>query len=129
MMKLDHDEGFTLLEVVIALAIFSLALGVLYPIFSSTHGRLAEANARAIGVSLVSSVLEEQRLLSDWGNFPKEGSANGWDWSASVEAFPHETDSEIAPGSLLKLQVTAAHTKGLWGTPVVFHRIVWVPEG
>jgi len=129
MIKLEQDQGFTLLEVVISLAIFSLAIGALYPIFSSTHGRLVEANARAIGISLVSSILEEQLLLADWKNFPKEGSRNGWDWNASVEAFPHETDTEIAAGSLLKLVVAAETSAGRRDAPVVFHRIVWVPEG
>ena len=127
MSVLEKDDGFTLLETTIALTIFLVAMGALYPVFSSTHNRLEISNQRAIGISLASSKVEEFLVLKDWTNYPKQGEDNGWSWEATAEAVSHETDGPTALGSLIELKVTASKTLSHSGAPVTLKRIVWVP--
>lgn len=58
-----HQQGFTLIEVVVAFAIFVLCVGALYELFASGARRTAQANDRQWALLTAQSLLSQHRVL------------------------------------------------------------------
>jgi prepilin-type N-terminal cleavage/methylation domain-containing protein len=103
------DQGFTLLEVLVALAILLLAMGAFYQSFGS--GMLAQAAAQRqqrsaeVAANLVDEI-DRSQVLQDGlteGELP-----DGYRWTLRVEAFtPIDTDGPTSPieGHLATIEV------------------------
>jgi general secretion pathway protein I len=87
----EPSAGFTLLEVVIALMILGLSIGVLFQTLSTSLGRLADAKGEALAVSVAQSVLA--RVGAD---IPlKTGTQTGTygediRWHVNIEPYVHD---------------------------------------
>lgn len=127
-MTVADDRGFTLLEVVVALAIFLLALGAISPSLSSAYLKMNQAHLRVVGLNVIDGQMERYLAEDDWSwsGSEQEGEDAGWAWTAALEDYAHETDSDTVDGKLVKLGITA--TRDLWGTSVTVYleRIIWV---
>ena len=126
---LAEDDGFTLIETLVAFTIFLMAFGVLYPIFSSSHARIDVANQRGMGLVIATALMEEEVLIENWADLPKEGIQDGWNWRVSSAAFAHVSDSETAPGDLFELKVVLTPIDARIGSAIELNRVVWQADG
>ncbi len=83
-----RQAGFTLIEVLVALAILSLSLPVLLTIFSETLHRTRDSEDRTIAASLAETLLATAgtegplQIGNSTGKFQ-----NGFSWRLTVEPF------------------------------------------
>ncbi len=106
------QRGFSLLEVLVAFAVFSLALGVLFQIFSSglRSADLARAYSEAV-------IIAESRLAVFSGDAPIEaGSEQGvvadkYHWSTSITPYDPEIDGGVPEG----LEAFQVSVRVSWG--------------
>jgi general secretion pathway protein I len=120
-----REDGFTLLEVVVAIAILSFSLAVLYPAFGKSAIRLDATSKRAYGLSLAEARLSSVLVSEDWSGLPRAGEDNGWQWQVEGERYAHASDGETATGFLYKVTVTATPPRPGLGGPLVLERIVF----
>jgi len=96
--------GFTLVEIIVALAILALSLNVILPAISDALWRTGEAEARAEAASLARSLLAQAGsavLLHDGAAAGKFD--NGFRWR--LHASPYGVSNQLAP--VRAYQVTA----------------------
>ena len=126
---LKQEEGFTLLETLVAFAIMVIALAVFYPVFSSTYTRIHQSDERAYAVEFALSKLNEEFILEDWEAFPKEGEDDLWEWEINLDDFEHSSDGDSARGTLRRLNIEMTPKESTLGRAIVFERIVNVEPG
>lgn len=109
---MNRQGGFTLIEVVVAFAILSLLIGVLYQTFAQTMLGADRAQKRQAALELAESV------LASWGK-QDEGRAGvtagsdgaGMRWT--VETTPYAEPGRQAPWSVPAFDV---HVSVAWGS-------------
>lgn len=116
----EKDDGFTLLEVVVAVAILAIALGALFPIFGAGLGRVKYSNQRADAVALAETKLLEVLAIGRWDELPKSGEDGVFQWAISrIPVFPEGVEGPIT------IQVVLVEKNNEWYKPVTFNRIIW----
>lgn len=89
-MKLSRQNGFTLIEVVVALAIFALGISAIYGVFSEALQRSERARERGLEWLTAQSLQAALRLRSaPWAPLESGVSTEGLRWS--IEARPLES--------------------------------------
>jgi len=112
--KPSFNAGFTLLEVVVAMAILGLGLVVIMELFSSglRLARMSEEYSQAVG--LARAKLEEVRIAENLAEGEEQGEFNReYRWKVGikkVEVLPVEKGDIQAPVDLYQIQVHV-----LWG--------------
>jgi general secretion pathway protein I len=87
-MRLQKQNGFTLIEVVVAFAIFALAMGALYESFGSAVRRNAQAHAREQGLLAAQSLLSRLRTSpAPWKSDDSGTLDDGWHWRMEVAPY------------------------------------------
>jgi len=101
-----RQAGFTLLEVLVALAILAISLGVLIPVFSGTLDRQAALADQKTAAMLAQSKLDtvgNEILLTDGAS---EGTfSNGFTWHVEVAPYKFEYTSRFVTPKLVTLTV------------------------
>lgn len=120
------NEGFTLLETIVALAILAMALGALYPIFSIGPIRASSIETRTNGSSVALSKLEEVLLTGDWDSLPLSGVEAGWSWSVDKTDYAHSSDGDAAYGKLIIVASTVEPSSLRFGKTLTLQRVVLV---
>ena len=90
MPDLRSDVGFSLLEVLVAVAILSLAFAALFPIFGSAPKVLSDANEASFAVELAQAHLEEAALMGACSDVAAKGEQDDWGWEVTAEAYEGE---------------------------------------
>jgi len=105
------DRGFTLAEVLIALAISALSLVVLLQILGSAGRRVSDARSMAIAASLGPSLIDGSGAFFPLqpGHYEGQFELEGFRWQATVK------DLNDAPSPTLRLVPRAIETKVIWG--------------
>lgn len=86
-----HQQGFTLIEVVVAFAIFALAVGAIYGLFRSSVRRSAQADQREVFLLAAQSRLTQLRAQSGaWQTEQTGMTPEGLSWRTTV--MPFKTD-------------------------------------
>lgn len=124
MRNMGCDKGFTLLEVVIAVAILAVALGAIYPIYASTPGRLSRAESRALAANILETEIHDLILREDWASLPRAGDFEDWAWTLEGANHPHPSDTGTSADFLFKITGTIEPAISRLGAPIVFERIV-----
>ena len=107
----SSDQGFTLIEVMVALTILAISLTVLFSIFGHSLARHAESQSRMAARAVASSLLaqaEAARTLS-----PGESTGNvkpDLSWTLRVFPYGSQKDQESWPGSAVEISATVT-----WG--------------
>jgi general secretion pathway protein I len=103
-----RQRGFTLIEMVIAFAILSLSLGVLYGAFEATLSRSRHDARLSEGILLAQSVLA--RAGSEWafGNDTRTGEWGGFSYELVQQPVPPPAGQ--APFTLPTIKLTASVT-------------------
>jgi general secretion pathway protein I len=101
-----RQRGFTLIEIIVALAILAVALGALFQSFSTGLRATAVTDQQAAAVMLVQSLLD--RIGQDIPFAPGEQagvSADGLRWSIAIAPSPLLTAERRADSPLLPFDV------------------------
>lgn len=123
MNSLAQDDGFSLLEVMISVAIFALAAGALFPLFGVTPGRVAQAYDRAEALAVAEAKLEELAMAFPNSSTPAEGTSGKWRWARGAERY---TDDPNPGGSKGYLYKVTSEVFGAAPEPVItLQTIIW----
>jgi general secretion pathway protein I len=83
------QRGFTLIEVVVAFAIFTLAVGALYESFGGAVRRNRQAHDRDQAVMIAQSLLSQQVATPQpWPPATSGHLPEGWVWRIEVRHYP-----------------------------------------
>lgn len=96
------QRGFTLIEVVVALAVFALCISAVYEVFQSSLRRMHQSDRRALALLHAESLLSELRVRpGPWSEHAGGHLADGFSWTVSVEPYvgANALPSEPAPAS------------------------------
>lgn len=100
-MKIDarvQEQGFTLLEVVVALTILAISLGVLFPIFSSHLGYAKEIGEESKAVLLAQSLIEQAGISQPLRQGLSSGAFDDdYRWSLDVQPYGSVEDQRARP--------------------------------
>ena len=127
----SRQRGFTLLEILVAFVILSLALGTLYRIFGSGARSVVRAEQYAQAVELA------QNLISEAGIDEKlqEGDSDGefaapFRWHRSVRRYelPREKSVEIASLAAFQVDVEVRWAEGASTRRVALSTLRLVPD-
>lgn len=101
------QQGFTLIEVVVAFAIFALALGAIYESLGGAIRRNRQAHDRDQAVLIAQSLLSQQQVAPQpWKPESSGRLGEGWQWRIEVKPYP----ATIAnPQSPWRAVAVAAH--------------------
>ena len=103
--------GFSLLEMLVALAILSMTLAVLYQTISGATRNVRTDERYVFGVELARSLLVDYGRVSSQGGSWSGETEGGFIWA--VEAVPIDVPPEILfPGALQKIDIEVAWTDG-----------------
>jgi general secretion pathway protein I len=105
-----RSAGFTLLEVVVALAILAIALGVLYRAVGGGVRTVGDLSAYSRAVAVGESVLQMRDSVPAEG-WNESGQWEGFRWS--VASAPYDPGNGDAGVPLYRVQVDVAWSDGL----------------
>lgn len=108
----SHEEGFTLLEIMVALAIMSIALVVVFQLFSANMRGIV-ASGDYIHASMLAE--SEMRQILDKDKLTEKSWTDVTDDGRQIDAVVTDIDStrtKNLPVKLLKIDVTVHWTKG-----------------
>lgn len=87
------QQGFTLIEVAVAFAIFALSIGAFYEIFSGAMRRSAQARERELALLQAQSLLSQLRARpAPWESHESGASPAGLIWQ--IDAIPFYAGTE-----------------------------------
>ncbi|TGD74106.1 prepilin-type N-terminal cleavage/methylation domain-containing protein [Mangrovimicrobium sediminis] len=89
------QRGFSLLEMLVAIAILGLALGALYQAASSATRNVRTSERYAYGVELARSLLAENSRVPRSGVNASGETSSGYQWRVESRALGKAGDSEL----------------------------------
>lgn len=105
------QRGFTLIEVVVAFAVFALAVGALYESFAGAARRVTHARDRDQALLLAQSLLSQWRISAQSPLKPSESGSLEGNGSWRIDVRPSEL-SAGATGTWRAYEVTVHVTEG-----------------
>jgi len=126
-MTMWKEEGFTLLEVLVATAIMALAFGALFPIFSTSYERVAAIGARQEAMEVAFTALDIAMIEQDWLNLLKSGEEGNWNWKVESTS-PTAEQLNSANGFTLVLTAVVSHKTHQRLPEVKLTKVVWVSK-
>ena len=121
----SDERGFTLLEVVIAIAILAAAVGALYPVFALVPNRLAGSIQQEQGLAKAEALMSEHLVLKNWGAFPIAGEEGDWKWTLTKAPFELPEEDTI-PGAPVVVEVVVTNKNT--ARAVRLRRVVWAED-
>ena len=108
-----RQRGFSLLEMVVAVAILGLALGALYQAASGATRNVRADERYAYAVELGRSLLALNSRVPAGGLTDRGETAGGFRWAVRAQPVSRPRDSQVPPGLLQRIDVTVAWRDGL----------------
>lgn len=97
-----RQRGMTLLEILVALAIMAISLGMIYRATGSNARSVGDLDRYQYAVQLAQSIMESRDSVYESG-WNEAGESNGYHWS--VQSAPYKTDVGESPNIPLLHQV------------------------
>ncbi|MEM9268567.1 MAG: type II secretion system protein [Pseudomonadota bacterium] len=110
-MRRRHEQGFSLIEILVAFVVASLVLGALYALsFDSMRGWQADRD-RLEALQVAQGVLEELRIAHRSAEAPTAGQVGrSWSWTAQItQADQTLLGAYAATHVLWEIRVEATH--------------------
>jgi general secretion pathway protein I len=102
----QRESGFTLLEVLVALAILAISLGVLIPVFAGTLDREAALADQKTAAMLAQSKLDTVGSEIPLADGVSDGTfSNGFSWHIEIAPYKFEYTSRLVTPMLVTLTV------------------------
>ena len=118
-----HQRGFSLLEMVVAIAILALSLGALYQAVSGATRNVRTDEKYAYGVELARSLLADNGRVPMSGKSVRGETAGGFVWV--VDARPVDPgDAAFPAGALQTIEVSVSWLDGRKRRQVTLHSVV-----
>ncbi len=119
----SFQGGFSLLEMVVAIAILALSLGTLYQATSGATRNVRSAEKYAYGVELARSLVADNSLVPVSGKSASGQTQGGFSWS--VRTSPVDMPSSRAlQGALHNLEVVVSWRDGSKRREVLLNSVV-----
>lgn len=123
LIKSQAVEGFSLLEMVVAMAILSLCLSVLYQATGGATRNVRTDEKYAYAVELARSLLAANASVPLQGVSSAGETAGGFSWRTTSSAVPLGGE-KLLPGSLHNIEVAVNWEDGSRSRSVVLHSVV-----
>lgn len=112
--------GFSLIEVLVALAISVMVVGIGLPAVSDSLSRQSDARLRISAVELARSKIEVFTALTGQDDLPRSGIMNDLHWRVSVrEVAPADRNGDAASLMMERVEVDVLRDEG--ATPLTSH--------
>jgi general secretion pathway protein I len=109
-----HNAGFTLPEVIVALTVLSLALGVLMNAIGSGLGYSGRGERIARAASLAQSLLAEVGSVRPLAEGQRAGAlADGYSWKLIIRAYGDSTERQLWPVSSYSVAAQVSWGEGV----------------
>ncbi len=118
-----RSGGFSLLEMVVAIAILGLSLGALYQSVSGATRIVRSDEKYAYGVELARSLLASHERVPAAGAHDRGETAGGFSWAVTASPLTL-TGTDLEPGSLQEIEVVVSWPDGLQRRRVVLNSFV-----
>jgi general secretion pathway protein I len=119
-----RQGGFSLLEMVVTVAILGLALGALYQAASGATRNVRSDQRYAYAVELARSLVAEYAIVPRSGLSTQGETSGGFRWSASATPVRRSRNTGIDEGQLQRLHVIVAWPDGTAQRQVELHSVV-----
>lgn len=119
-----RQTGFSLLEMVVTMAILGLAIGALYQASSGATRNVRADQRYAYAVELARSLVADNSIVPITGMSATGETSGGFLWSADATPLAREGDSPLGGGQLQRLRVRVAWPDGRRQREVVLHSVV-----
>jgi len=110
--------GFSLIEVLVALAISVMVVGIGLPALSDSLSRQSDARLRMFAIGLARSKIEEFTALTGRDDMPRSGIMNDLHWRVSVSEDAPSGRSGLA-ASLTMERVVVEVSRDQAATPMI----------
>ena len=104
--------GFSLLEMVVAVAILGMTLGALYQASTGATRSVATDEKMAYAVELARSLRDANAVVSAAGTQDSGETAGGFAWQVTAEPVATEGESDLRQGALQYLTVVVSWSDG-----------------
>ena len=121
--KRQSVRGFSLLEMVVAMAVLSLCLTVLYQATGGATRNVRVDEKYAYAVELARSLLADHRSVPIGGVSRGGETPGGFQWSAATSPVP-VSGEYLSPGALHRIEVAVNWKDGSKSRSVVLHSVV-----
>jgi len=119
-----REAGFSLLEMVVTMAILGLALGALYQAASGATRNVRSDQRYAYAVELARSLVAEHAIVPLSGLDVEGETSGGFLWSATATPLRRSPGSALDEGQLQRLHVIVAWPDGSRRRQVELHSVV-----
>lgn len=108
-----RSDGFTLIEVLVALTILGIALGVLLSVFSTSLARAGASQSEATAAQLAQSLLADAGNDAALADGEQTGTlASGMRWRLQVAPYGDNDDSKAWPIAAKRVTAMVSWTDG-----------------
>lgn len=126
MRDLSSDRGFSLLEVVVSIALLSVAVAALFPSFSRALSRSSWAHERAAALDLAKHQIRSFEIDPDFSSLPSSGSSDAGYWEITLITPELEVDgyykNDFGEAEVIRVVVTMPKSNGT----VELEKTIWI---
>jgi general secretion pathway protein I len=108
----SRQRGFSLLEMLVAIAILGLSLGALYQAATGATRNLRTLQRHAYAVELARSLVDDYAVVPAEGLADGGSTASGFRWQVVASPVSLESSAALPAGSLQRLQVQVVWPDG-----------------
>jgi general secretion pathway protein I len=118
------SRGYSLIEMLVAVAILGLALGALYQSASGATRNVRTDERYAYAVELARSLVADNSVVPNTGLVESGETASGFIWNAVATPLTRPRASVVSDGRMQRLVVTVSWPDGPRVREVTMHTIV-----
>lgn len=105
-----RQQGMTLLEILVALAIMAISLGMIYRATGSNARSVGDLDRYQYAVQLAQSIMDSRDSVYE-GGWNASGDSNGYQWSVQSAPYPTGIEGPNIP-MLFQLHISVAWEQG-----------------